>query len=68
MDSSAIDYLVEEGYDVEYGARPLQRTIQKKVKDKLSEMILKDEIENGSNVEAYHENDDDELSFEIIDE
>lgn len=37
--------LIAHGTDVEYGARPLRRTIQKEVEDPISELILKDGLE-----------------------
>jgi len=37
----AKDYLLDEGFDPNYGARPLQRTIQKHVEDAIAEEILK---------------------------
>lgn len=40
----------EEGYDPEYGARPLRRAIQKHVEDKLSEELLKGNIEKGKKI------------------
>ncbi|MGI6700984.1 MAG: ATP-dependent Clp protease ATP-binding subunit [Christensenellales bacterium] len=46
----AKDYLVEKGFDREYGARPLRRTIQKLVEDRLSEEILTQNISIGDNV------------------
>ncbi|WP_223703267.1 ATP-dependent protease ATP-binding subunit ClpC [Sutcliffiella deserti] len=39
-----------EGYDPEYGARPLRRAIQKHVEDKLSEELLKGTIEKGKKI------------------
>ena len=39
VDSSARDYLAEKGYDEKYGARPLRRTIQTLIEDRLSEEI-----------------------------
>ncbi len=42
--------LVEEGYDREYGARPLKRVIQHRIEDRLSEEILLGRIENGQSV------------------
>ncbi|GEK35479.1 ATP-dependent Clp protease ATP-binding subunit [Kurthia sibirica] len=38
---AALEKLADEGYDPEYGARPLRRAIQKNVEDRLSEEILK---------------------------
>ena len=46
----ALAKLVEEGYDAEYGARPLKRVIQRKIEDKLSEEILLGRIQNGQRV------------------
>lgn len=47
---SAKDYIVSEGYDVEYGARPLRRTLQRLVEDKLSEKLIRAEISSGDKV------------------
>ena len=35
--------MIKEGYDVQYGARPLKRTIQKYVEDKIAEFIVNTE-------------------------
>ena len=42
--------LVKEGYDPQYGARPLKRVIQRRIEDKLSEEILIGKIRNGQRV------------------
>lgn len=47
---SAKDYIVSEGYDAEYGARPLRRTLQRLVEDKLSEKVIRAEISSGDKV------------------
>lgn len=47
---SAKDYIVSEGYDAEYGARPLRRTLQRLVEDKLSEKLIRAEISSGDKV------------------
>ena len=39
-DDAVIKLLAEEGYDANYGARPLRRTIQRSVEDALSEEII----------------------------
>ena len=43
-DNSIIKYIVEEGYDEKFGARPIKRAIQNKIEDFISENILKGEI------------------------
>ena len=47
---AALAELVEEGYDPQYGARPLKRTIQRRIEDGLSEEILTGRIRNGQHV------------------
>jgi len=46
------EYLIEKGYDAKYGARPLRRTIQSMVEDKLAEEILDGTVKEGDEVEV----------------
>ena len=46
-DEEALDYLVTEGYDPAYGARPLKRVLQQIVETRLSRMIVKGELKPG---------------------
>ena len=41
LSEAAKDYIVEKGYDEKYGARPLNRALQKLVEDPLAEEIVK---------------------------
>ena len=41
-------YLAEKGYNPEYGARPIKREIRDVVEDKISEMIINNNIREGS--------------------
>jgi len=41
LTEAALDKIAKEGYDPEYGARPLRRSLQKHVEDRLSEEVLK---------------------------
>ena len=45
-----MDKIAVEGYDPEYGARPLRRAIQKHIEDRLSEELLKGTVLTGQNV------------------
>ncbi|HPO58014.1 MAG TPA: ATP-dependent Clp protease ATP-binding subunit [Anaerolineaceae bacterium] len=45
--SAALDRLSEEGYDPDFGARPLRRVIQNKVEDQLSDALLSGEFHEG---------------------
>lgn len=44
------DFLIEKGYDEKYGARPLRRTIQSQLEDKLAEKILDGDVKSGDQV------------------
>ncbi len=44
-------YVVEEGADKKFGARPLRRFIQNKVEDKMAELLLEDELHEGDRIE-----------------
>ena len=48
----AKEHIVKEGSNVEYGARPLKRAIQKMIEDELSEKILTKEINEGDEVKV----------------
>ena len=52
MDQEAIDLIAKSGLDLEYGARPLKRSIQKELENELSELILQGTIKSGDVVEA----------------
>jgi ATP-dependent Clp protease ATP-binding subunit ClpC len=52
------DYLVEAGYDEKYGARPLNRAIQKYVEDPIAERMLDGDIKEGDTIKlGYSKND-----------
>ena len=40
VSSKAKDYIIDQAYNVSYGARPLKRYIQQEVEDKIAEYIL----------------------------
>ncbi len=54
---TALDFLAREGYDADFGARPLRRTIQRLVQDPLARMVLTGEIVEGSTVAIDVEGD-----------
>lgn len=50
VDEKAEEFLIEKGYDPKYGARPLRRTLQTYVEDKLAEEILEGHVQEGCSV------------------
>ncbi len=47
---SLIDFICEKGYDPKYGARPVKRAIQDNLEDKLADMLLAGELQEGDTV------------------
>jgi ATP-dependent Clp protease ATP-binding subunit ClpC len=56
-------YLVKNGFDVNYGARPLARTIQRSVEDPLSEELLLKKFEAGATIYVEVDSGGEKLSF-----
>lgn len=65
LTNKAKDFLSEKGYDPQYGARPLNRAIQKYLEDPVAEEILKGDLSDGDVIVADHDGKSDELKFRI---
>ena len=61
--TAGIDWLAEHGYQPEFGARPLRRVIQREVDNRLSRMLLENEISPGQKVIVDAR--DGQLAFEV---
>lgn len=57
VDAAAVDWLASEGFDPAYGARPLNRAIQKEVLNPLSTLIIESKVRNGETVKVTVMND-----------
>ncbi|MBH0171762.1 MAG: ATP-dependent protease ATP-binding subunit ClpC [Bacillota bacterium] len=58
LTQAALEKITEEGYDPDYGARPLRRALQRKIEDRLSEELLRGNINKGQTVKIdVDEND-----------
>jgi ATP-dependent Clp protease ATP-binding subunit ClpC len=60
----AVELIAEEGFDPEFGARPLRRTIQRRVDNELSRMVLSGSLEPGDRVVVGAE--EERLTFEVV--
>lgn len=63
LSGEAKGWIIDQGYDHKYGARPLRRTLQNKIEDRLAEEILDGNIRSGDRVRVDQE--DDSLKFSV---
>ncbi len=59
--------MVDAGYDEEYGARPLNRAIQKFLEDPISEEILKDNVKEGQTIIVSYSKTKEKIDIKVID-
>ncbi len=65
LTDKAKDFLAEKGYDPQYGARPLNRAIQKYLEDPVAEEILKGDVHNGDTLMADYEGEGENLTLKV---
>ena len=63
LDQPAKDFLIEKGYNPDFGARPLRRALGTYIEDPLAESLLSGEYGEGNHVKVSHKKDDDHLFF-----
>jgi ATP-dependent Clp protease ATP-binding subunit ClpC len=63
LTDKAKDFVAEKGYDPKYGARPLNRAIQKYIEDPIAEEILKAEMGHGDTIKVDYEEGQEQLTF-----
>ena len=61
IDTNAVEFLAKEGYDENYGARPLARTIQRYVEDQIADEILSSNINEGETIKITFDTDKSEI-------
>jgi ATP-dependent Clp protease ATP-binding subunit ClpC len=66
LSEAATDFLVQHGFDEQYGARPLKRAIQRYVEDPLSEKILVAEFAKGDEIDIDVSPDGAKLEFRVL--
>src|SRR5690625_2737718 len=66
INEKAKDLLVDKGYDKEYGARPLNRAIQKYVEDALAEEIINANLQEGDPIEMELDKENDKLKVTVL--
>lgn len=66
LSDAAKKYIAEKGFDKQYGARPLNRAIQKYIEDALAEKIVNSSITVGDYIKMDLSEDTNELDIEIV--
>jgi ATP-dependent Clp protease ATP-binding subunit ClpA len=57
LDEKAKDFLVNRGYDPQYGARPMRRSVERFLEDPLAEEILRGSFHEGEPIKVTAEGD-----------
>ena len=65
LNEDAKNYIAEKGFDSDFGARPLNRAIQKYLEDAIAEEILKGELTEGDVITADYIDDATELTLSV---
>ena len=65
LDQEAKRFVAEKGYDVQFGARPLKRSIQNHLEDGLAELIINEEPQTGDTLHVYMNAQGDGVEMEV---
>src|SRR6266436_6000083 len=63
LDTTAVEFLIDKGYDPIYGARPMRRAVEKYLEDPLAEGFLRGNIKQGDTLEAHAAGE--QLAFKV---
>ena len=66
IDDAAKRFVASKGYDVQFGARPLKRSIQNNLEDGLAELILNEDSQAGDTIHAGLNAEGNEIKMEIV--
>ena len=65
ISDAAKDFIAEKGFDEKFGARPLNRAIQKYVEDPLAEEIINSNLKEGDTISIGFKKDKEEITIKI---
>lgn len=65
LSPAAKDFVTEKGYDVQYGARPLKRAIQKYLEDPMAEVIISADIAEGDTINVGFDSKKEEINIKV---
>ncbi|MFP3860909.1 MAG: ATP-dependent Clp protease ATP-binding subunit [Bacteroidales bacterium] len=61
----AKDYVAEKGFDIQFGARPLKRAIQKYIEDPMAETIIKQSVKEGDLLKVEYNKNEDKIDINV---
>ncbi|MBD28200.1 MAG: NDP-hexose 4-ketoreductase [Verrucomicrobiaceae bacterium] len=65
LQDKAKDFLIEDGYDPEYGARPMRRSVEKHLEDPLAEHLLRGDVKEGDSIVVSVDKKQKKLKFKV---
>ncbi|MBN1158385.1 MAG: ATP-dependent Clp protease ATP-binding subunit [Bacteroidales bacterium] len=66
ISDAAKDYIAEKGYDVQFGARPLKRALQKYLEDPMAEVIIKSDLKQGDTIAVSFNNQKEKILIKVF--
>ena len=63
LEPSAVELLIDKGYDPTYGARPMRRAVEKYLEDPLADELLRGNIKQGDKLEVHAAGE--QLAFKV---
>jgi ATP-dependent Clp protease ATP-binding subunit ClpC len=66
LTEDAKDFIADKGYDVQLGARPLKRAIQRYLEDQLADIVLSDELSEGDTILMELNKENEEIKAKVI--
>ena len=66
VSQSAKEYISSEGYDEQFGARPLNRAIQKFIEDPVSEEVLKGVIKENDTIKVNYDKTKETITIKVV--
>ena len=63
LDNGAREFLMKEGYDPQYGARPMRRAVEKHIEDPLAEHLLRGDVREADVVKVSFDEENKRLKF-----
>ena len=65
---AAKEFVADKGYDVQFGARPLKRAIQKYIEDEMAEMIIRTGIKEGETVVVDFDSEMQRITMNVVEQ